>query len=365
MNWIAKQAARTQTPTSAPRSLVTGGAGFLGSHLCDRLLAEGHEVICVDNLLTGSMENVRHLLEGPRFTFIRHDISEPLDLADLIRASTNHPSTDHMPEPVSDRMRLDYILHFASPASPKDYARHPIETLKCGSFGTYNALNLAILTDSVFLLASTSEVYGDPDVSPQPETYWGKVNPLGLRSVYDEAKRFAEAMTIAFHRKYNLRVRIIRIFNTYGERMRVDDGRALPNFLSQALQGEPLTVYGDGGQTRSFCYVSDLVEGIHRMLLSNETGPVNLGNPEEVSVLEMAKEVIRLTGSKSKMRFEALPGDDPQRRKPDISKAISVLGWRPRVSRRNGIRRVIPYFKAMLEPASARSAGGQVCDFHG
>ncbi len=249
------------------------------------------------------------------------------------------------------------MLHFASPASPKDYACHPIETLKCGAFGTYHALTLARETNSVFLLASTSEVYGDPEVSPQPESYWGRVNPMGPRSCYDEAKRYAEAMTFAFHRKHGVKVRVIRIFNTYGERMRLDDGRVLPNFLGQALRGEPLTVYGDGSQTRSFCYVSDLVEGIYRMLLSNETGPINLGNPEEIPVVDMAREVIHLTGSQSIVRFEELPVDDPQLRKPDISKAISALGWQPKVNRLVGIERVIPYFKAMVDAPAARTNG--------
>src|ERR1043166_7635515 len=262
---------------STPRSLVTGGAGFLGSHLCDRLLLEGHEVICVDNLLTGRLENVRHLLAHPRFTFVRHDVSAPIELESLVPNAGGNGWRGNGARP-----RLDHVLHFASPASPKDYASHPIETLKCGAFGTYNALTLARETKSVFLLASTSEVYGDPEVSPQPESYWGRVNPMGPRSCYDEAKRYAEAMTFAFHRKHGVKVRVIRIFNTYGERMRLDDGRVLPNFLGQALRGEPLTVYGDGSQTRSFCYVSDLVEGIYRMLLSHETGPINLGNPEEI-----------------------------------------------------------------------------------
>ena len=337
---------------STPRSLVTGGAGFLGSHLCDRLLLEGHEVICVDNLLTGRLENVRHLLAHPRFTFVRHDVSAPIELESLVPNAGGNGWRGNGARP-----RLDHVLHFASPASPKDYASHPIETLKCGAFGTYNALTLARETKSVFLLASTSEVYGDPEVSPQPESYWGRVNPMGPRSCYDEAKRYAEAMTFAFHRKHGVKVRVIRIFNTYGERMRLDDGRVLPNFLGQALRGEPLTVYGDGSQTRSFCYVSDLVEGIYRMLLSHETGPINLGNPEEIPVVDMAREVIRLTGSQSVLRFEDLPVDDPQLRKPDISKAISALGWHPRVDRLVGIERVIPYFQAMVDAPAARANG--------
>ncbi|MFQ5817674.1 MAG: UDP-glucuronic acid decarboxylase family protein [Terriglobia bacterium] len=324
-----------------PRSLVTGGAGFLGSHLCDRLLAEGHEVICLDNLLTGSRENIHHLVAHPRFTFVAHDVTKPIDLPALLPAAqgTN---------------RLAYVLHFASPASPKDYARNPIHTLKVGALGTYHALGLAKATGAVFLLASSSEVYGDPEVTPQPETYWGHVNPIGPRSVYDEAKRFAEAITMAYHREHGVKVRIARIFNTYGGRMRIDDGRALPNFLMQALQGKPLTVYGDGSQTRSFCYVSDIVEGLYRLLVSSEVGPLNLGNPEEISVRKLAQEVIELTQSRSTVVFESLPVDDPHRRQPDISTAVATLGWQPRISRREGIARVIPYFKTKVEALCAR-----------
>ena len=291
---------------SRPLTLVTGGAGFLGSHLSDRLVAEGHDVICLDNLITGRMENVAHLLTHPYFRFVHHDVTRPIDLPALL-----HPSEGR----AGFRLRnLSYILHFASPASPKDYARHPIHTLKVGALGTYHVLGLAKAQGSVFLLASTSEVYGDPEVSPQPESYWGHVNPVGPRSVYDEAKRFAEAISMAYHREHGVKVRIVRIFNTYGERMRLDDGRALPNFMVDALQNQPLTVYGTGSQTRSLCYVSDLVEGIFRTLLSEQTGPTNLGNPEEISILQLAQAVIRTTQSKSSITFEPLPVDDPQRR---------------------------------------------------
>lgn len=328
--------------TSRPRSLVTGGAGFVGSHICDRLIAEGHEVICLDNFLTGSIENVHHLLDHPQFSWVRHDITEPIYLADF----NDKREGGEAPSETIDT--LDNILHFASPASPKDYARHPIHTLKVGALGTYNALGLAKSEGSVFLLASTSEVYGDPEISPLPESYWGHVNPIGPRSVYDEAKRFAEAISMSYFREHGVKVRIARIFNTYGERMRPEDGRALPNFLMQALQNKPLTIYGDGSQTRSFCYVSDLVDAVYRLLLSKETGPVNLGNPDEVTIAELAEEIIELTGSKSRVAFEPLPVDDPMRRRPDITKVASTLGWRAKVSRREGIQRVIPYFKAKL-----------------
>ena len=320
--------------------MVTGGAGFVGSHLCDRLIAEGHEVICLDNLLTGSLENIARLMDHPHFTFVQHDITRPIDLGSLLAAAPNRSSRGDS---------LDFVLHCASPASPKDYARHPIHTLKVGSLGTLHALGVAKAKGSVFLLTSTSEVYGDAEVNPQPETYWGHVNPIGPRSVYDEAKRFAEAMTMAYHREHGLKVHIARIFNTYGERMRVNDGRALPNFVTQALQGKPLTVYGDGNQTRSLCYVSDLVDGLYRLLLSDEIGPINLGNPEEVTMKELAQEIIDLTGRKSAMVFEPLPVDDPQRRRPDISKAMATLGWKPKVSRSEGLQRVIRYFQARLE----------------
>jgi len=322
-----------------PRSLVTGGAGFVGSHLCERLLARGHEVLCVDNLITGRAENIQSLLAHPRFVFVEHDVTQPMGLPEFLgRAATRAGGDGH----------LDYVLHLASPASPKDYARHPIHTLKVGALGTHNVLGLAKAQQSVFLLASTSEVYGDPEVNPQPESYWGHVNPIGPRSVYDEAKRFAEAITMAYHREHGVRVRIARIFNTYGERMRIDDGRALPNFLSQALRGRPLTVYGDGSQTRSCCYVTDLVDGLYRLLLSEQTGPINLGNPEEVSMLELARKVIERTGSSSTLAFEPLPVDDPARRRPDISKARALLGWTPKVSLNEGIDKVLPYFRAAL-----------------
>lgn len=335
--------------SSRPCSLVTGGAGFLGSHLCRRLLAEGHEVLCLDNLLTGSRENIDQLLKDPRFTFIQHDVTQPINLAKLLGESEEAKDGD-----AQRGKALAYVLHFASPASPEDYARYPIQTLKAGALGTHNALGLARAMGSVFLLASSSEVYGDAQVSPQQESYWGHVNPTGPRSVYDEAKRFAEALTTAYHREHGVKVRIARIFNTYGERMRIDDGRVLPNFLKQALQGKPLTVYGKGSQTRSLCYVDDMVEALYRLMLSNETGPVNLGNPEEVSILDLAHEVIELTRSKSTIMFKPLPVDDPRCRKPDISKAAAILGWRPTVSRREGIERVIPYFRSRVEALCAR-----------
>jgi len=326
----------TQPQSGTPRSLVAGGAGFVGSHLCERLLAEGHSVVCLDNFLTGTVENVRHLLDHPRFRLWEHDLTQPLPAADLSGG-------------------FDYVLHLASPASPKDYYRYPVETLQVGSLGTFHALEVCRRFGSVFLLASTSEVYGDPEVSPQSESYWGRVNPIGPRSVYDEAKRYAEAITMAYHRSHGLRVRIARIFNTYGERMRIEDGRVLPNFMMQALQNKPITVYGAGSQTRSFCYVSDLVDGLCRLLLGQETGPINLGNPEEVTILQFSKEVIQWTGSASEIVFEPLPVDDPQQRKPDISRASTLLDWHPRVSREEGVRRVIPYFQAQvsnLEPSS-------------
>ncbi len=272
------------------RTLITGGAGFVGSHLCERFLAEGHEVLCVDNLITGSLANIEHLRGGDRFTFIRHDISHPIEIDGPV----------------------DNILHFASPASPVDYLRHPIPTLKVGSLGTHNTLGLAKAKKARYLLASTSEVYGDPDQHPQREDYWGHVNPIGMRGVYDEAKRFAEAMTMAYHRYHGVDTHIVRIFNTYGERMRLDDGRVVPNLMGQALRGEPLTVYGDGSQTRSFCYVADLVEGITRLLTADFHEPVNLGNPNEVTILDFAKEILELSGSQSRIEFKPLPQDDPR-----------------------------------------------------
>jgi dTDP-glucose 4,6-dehydratase len=306
------------------RILITGGAGFLGSHLCDRFLAEGHQVIAMDNLITGSTRNIEHLAGRDDFLFIKHDV-------------TNYIYVEGP---------LDAILHFASPASPIDYLELPIQTLKVGALGTHKALGLAKAKKARFLLASTSEVYGDPLIHPQREEYWGNVNPIGPRGVYDEAKRFAEAMTMAYHRTHGVETRIARIFNTYGPRMRLDDGRVVPNFIGQALRGEPLTVYGDGSQTRSFCYVDDLIEGIYRLLLCKEVEPVNLGNPHEMSILEFAQVVIELTGGKSDIIYqEARIKDDPQRRQPDIAKAKTVLGWEPRVSLEEGLKRTIEWFR--------------------
>lgn len=312
-----------------PRSthaVVTGGAGFLGSHLCDKLLAEGHSVTAVDNLITGDTSNIAHLLGNRKFRFVHHDVTEYI----------------YIDGPV------DFVLHFASPASPIDYLKLPIQTLKVGSLGTHKALGLAKEKKAVFLLASTSEVYGDPLVHPQPETYWGNVNPVGFRGVYDEAKRFAEAMTMAYHRYHGVETRIVRIFNTYGPRMRIDDGRAIPAFVSQALAGKDVTVFGAGEQTRSICYVSDLVEGIYRLLRSSEHDPVNIGNPDELTMLGLAREIIDVTGSKSKIIFKPLPADDPQVRQPDISRAISILQWQPRVQRKEGLVKTIEYFKSQL-----------------
>ncbi len=309
------------------RVVITGGAGFIGSHLCERFLQDGHEVICVDNFITGTYANIEAFLSSPRFQLIAHDISRPL----------------YLDGPV------DAVLHFASPASPIDYLRYPIQTLKVGSLGTHNALGLARAKNAIFLLASTSEVYGDPQVHPQSEDYWGHVNPIGVRGVYDEAKRFAEAMTMAYHRCHGLRTRIARIFNTYGPRMRLDDGRALPNFMGQALRGEPLTVYGDGSQTRSFCYIDDLVEGIVRLLHTDYAEPINLGNPEEVTILEFAREILALSGGKSEIVFRPLPQDDPRVRRPDITRARQLLGWEPKISRQEGLRRTLEYFRRVLQ----------------
>lgn len=303
-------------------AVVTGGAGFLGSHLCDKLLAEGLKVICIDNLLTGNTDNISHLIGSEDFSFIKHDVTN------YIYVSGN----------------VDYILHFASPASPIDYLKLPIQTLKVGSLGTHKALGLAKEKKARFLLASTSEVYGDPDVHPQSEDYWGNVNPIGPRGVYDEAKRFAEAITMAYHRYHGLSTRIVRIFNTYGPRMRFDDGRALPTFVGQALRNEDITVYGDGSQTRSFCYVSDLVDGIYKLLLSDEVNPVNIGNPDEITIKEFAEEVIKQTESKSKIVYKPLPVDDPKVRQPDIEKAKELLGWEPIVGRQEGLKITIEYF---------------------
>jgi len=310
------------------RVLITGGAGFLGSHLCDRLLAEGHEVICIDNLRTGRKENIAGLLARRDFAFLQQDVTEPFFVEG----------------------KVDAVMHFASPASPKDYLEHPIHTLKVGGPGTYHALGLAKAQGAVFILASTSEVYGDPEVNPQPETYWGHVNPVGPRSVYDEAKRYAEAMTVAYQRAHGLRTRILRIFNTYGPRMRLNDGRALPTLMGQALRGDPLTVYGDGSQTRSFCYVSDLVEGIYRLLLISDPAPLllNLGNPEEVTLRQLAQEILEISGSRSQVVFQPLPEDDPKRRRPDVHRAQQILGWAPRVARREGLQKTLAYFREAL-----------------
>lgn len=302
--------------------LITGGAGFIGSHLCDFLIGKGHRVICMDNLITGKMENISHLQGNPSFKFINHNVSVHIDLA----------------EPV------DYVLHLASPASPVDYQKYPIQTLKVGSLGTHNALGLAKAKGAKFLLASTSEVYGDPLVNPQPESYWGNVNPIGPRGVYDEAKRFAEAMTMAYHRVHKLDTKIVRIFNTYGPRMRQDDGRAVPNFIIQALANEPLTVYGKGAQTRSFCYIEDMVNGLYLLMESDLNEPVNLGNPTEETVLDIAEQIISITGSKSKIMFHALPEDDPKVRCPDIAKAKTLLKWQPKIALEKGLRETIRYF---------------------
>jgi dTDP-glucose 4,6-dehydratase len=315
-----------------PRVLITGGAGFLGSHLCERFLAEGYEVICMDNLITGDLRNVEHLTGVAQFQFHHQDVTGFI----------------HVPGP------LDAVLHFASPASPVDYLELPIQTLKVGSLGTHKALGLARAKNARFLLASTSECYGDPLVHPQREDYWGNVNPVGPRGVYDEAKRFAEAMTMAYQRTHHVDTRIARIFNTYGPRMRLKDGRALPAFMSQALRGEPVTVFGDGSQTRSFCYVDDLVEGLWRLLNSKELLPTNLGNPREMTILEFARTVIELSGSRSPIVFRPLPEDDPRVRQPDIAKARAVLGWEPQTDLRTGLTRTLAYFQGRLEPAQER-----------
>ena len=306
------------------RILVTGAAGFLGSHLTDRLLAEGHSVVGMDNFLTGHPDNIAHLIGNPRFQFIQHDV-------------TNFVYVDGV---------LDGVFHFASPASPIDYLEKPIQTLKVGSLGTHKTLGLAKAKQARFLLASTSEVYGDPKIHPQPESYWGHVNPIGPRGVYDEAKRFAEAMTMAYHRYHGVETRIVRIFNTYGPRMRPNDGRVVSNFIVQALRGEPLTIYGDGSQTRSFCFVSDLVDGIYRLFQRGQSDPVNIGNPGEFTVRQLAERVIELTGSSSPIVVRPLPEDDPKVRKPDIARARERLGWEPKVQLDEGLRRTIEYFKA-------------------
>jgi dTDP-glucose 4,6-dehydratase len=309
------------------RILVTGGAGFIGSHLCEFLLAHGTEVVCMDNFLTGSRENIAGFAASPRFTLVEHNVSQYIRL--------DGP--------------LDWILHFASPASPRDYLEHPIPTLKVGALGTHNALGLAKATGAGFLLASTSEVYGDPLTHPQPEDYWGNVNPVGPRGVYDEAKRFAEAMTMAYHRHHRIDTRIVRIFNTYGPRMRFNDGRAIPAFMTQALAGKPVTVFGEGTQTRSFQYITDLIDGIWRLMRSHVTTPVNIGNPHEMTLLELAKRIIRLTGSASEIVFRPLPEDDPKVRQPDITRARTALGWEPRVEVDGGLRLTLEWFRAQRE----------------
>jgi len=301
--------------------LITGGAGLIGSHFCEFLLEKGNKVICVDNFLTGRPENIKHL-KNDNFEMIEKDVNEPFDVKEV-----------------------DYILHLASPASPIDFDKIPVDIMKVGSVGTLNMLELAKEKKAVFLLASTSEVYGDPEVHPQPESYWGNVNPVGPRSCYDEAKRFSEALTMAYHRKHKVDTRIVRIFNTYGPRMRADDGRVVPNFVMQALAGKPITVYGDGTQTRSFCYVTDLVEGIYALLLSNINDPVNIGNPDEMTVIDFAKKIIELTGSKSEIEFKELPVNDPLKRKPDITKAKEELRWEPKVSLDEGLKKTLRYFK--------------------
>jgi dTDP-glucose 4,6-dehydratase len=309
------------------RTLITGGAGFIGSHLCDRFLAEGHEVIAVDNFITGTPENIAHLLGNPKFKLVGADVSNDIRVKD----------------------KVDNVLHFASPASPVDYLEHPIQTLKVGSLGTHVTLGLAKAHGARYLLASTSEVYGDPLEHPQQEGYWGNVNPVGVRGVYDEAKRFAESMTMAYHRVHGVNTHIVRIFNTYGERMRLNDGRVLPNFMYQALVGEPITVYGDGKQTRSFQYVSDLVDGVFRLLHTDYHEPVNVGNPAEITILEFAEEVKKLAGAKSGIVFRPLPQDDPKVRQPDITRARQVLGWEPKVGRAEGLKRTMEFFRNKLK----------------
>ena len=316
------------------RVLITGGAGFLGSHLCDRFIKEGYHVIAMDNLITGDLKNIEHLFHLKQFEFYHHDVTKFI----------------HVPG------ELDYILHFASPASPIDYLKIPIQTLKVGSLGIHNCLGLARVKNARVLIASTSEVYGDPNVHPQPEEYWGNVNPVGPRGVYDEAKRFQEAMTMAYHTYHGLETRIVRIFNTYGPRMRLNDGRVLPAFIGQALRGEDLTMFGDGSQTRSFCYVDDLVEGIYRLLLSDYAQPVNIGNPDEITIKEFGEEIIKLTGTTQKLISLPLPTDDPKQRKPDITKARSILGWEPKVSRADGLKITYDYFKSLSKEDLFRMA---------
>ncbi len=313
--------------TNGKRVLITGAAGFLGSHLCDKFINEGYEVLAMDNLITGDMNNIAHLFKLPQFEFYHHDITRFI----------------HITGPI------DYILHFASPASPIDYLKIPIQTLKVGSLGTHNCLGLALAKNARILVASTSEVYGDPLVHPQKETYWGNVNPIGPRGVYDEAKRFQEAITMAYHTFHDVETRIVRIFNTYGPRMRLNDGRALPAFIGQALRGEDLTVFGDGSQTRSFCYVDDLIDGIYKLLLSDYEQPVNIGNADEISLLDFAKEIIQLTGTQQKIVFKDLPEDDPKQRQPDVSLAKKLLNWEPKVNRAEGLKKTYDYFKNLPE----------------
>ena len=326
MKKIGSGPSRRSPKKAPPVSVVTGGAGFLGSHLVDLLLTRGHRVVVLDNLVTGSTDNIAHLAGRDDFRFIRQDVTEFLFLEG----------------------QVDFVWHFASPASPVDYAELPIQTLKVGSLGTHKALGLARHKGARFLLTSTSEVYGDPLVHPQTEDYWGNVNPIGPRGCYDEAKRFAEAMTMAYHREHGVETRIVRIFNTYGPRMRLKDGRVVPAFFGQALRGQPLTVFGDGSQTRSFCYCSDLIEGIHRLMMSDEVEPVNIGNPVEMTVSDFARQILRVTGSKSRLIFKPLPKDDPKQRKPDIGKARRLLGWEPKVELSEGLARTAEYFRSRL-----------------
>ena len=309
-----------------PRAVVTGGAGFVGSHLTELLIRTGYDVVVMDNLITGNLRNIEHLAGHPRFRFIHHDVTEYL----IVDGS------------------VDIVFHFASPASPVDYLMYPIQTLKVGSLGTHKALGLARQKGSRFVIASTSEVYGDPAVHPQTEEYWGNVNPVGPRGVYDEAKRFAEAMTMAYRRAHDLDAKIVRIFNTYGPRMRLNDGRVVPNFVAQALRGEPITIYGDGSQTRSFCYVSDLIDGILRLALSDQSGPINIGNPAELTIKEFAEEIINATNSASSLEYCPLPQDDPRQRRPDITKAMTLLGWQPKVKLVDGIRETVDYFRTQI-----------------
>ncbi|CAI8430168.1 MAG: Bifunctional polymyxin resistance protein ArnA [Cryomorphaceae bacterium] len=324
-----------------PRVLITGAAGFLGSHLCDRFIAEGYDVLGMDNLITGNMENLEHLIGHPLFTFYNNDVSNFV----------------HVPG------ELDYILHFASPASPIDYLKIPIQTLKVSSLGTHNLLGLALAKNARILVASTSEVYGDPLVHPQTEEYWGNVNPVGPRGVYDEAKRFMEAMTMAYHTYHGLETRIVRIFNTYGPRMRLNDGRVLPAFIGQALRGEDLTVFGDGSQTRSFCYVDDLIEGIYRLLMSDHSEPVNIGNPHEITISEFAEEIMELTGTDQKVVYKELPVNDPMQRKPNISKAQELLGWEPKVMREEGLKLTYEWFKSLPDERLYRKEHRDFADY--